>query len=323
MLDILIIGAGPVGLSCAIEAEKSNLKYIIIEKGCITNSILNFPTYMTFFSTPDLLEIGDIPFISPHFRPERGEALHYYRKVVDLYALKLRCYEKVINAKNSENGFEVISKPMRGEKISYKTNNIIVATGYYDNSNMLYVKGEERPKVTHYYSEGHQYHGMEVAVIGANNSATETAIDLYRQGAKVTLIHRGKDLGKKVKYWIAPELKKRLDDNSIKSFFNSEIEEIKDGTIVIKGKETEPVEIKNDFVFAMTGYRPDVKMLKSFGIKIDEKSLVPNYDKSSFETNVKGIFLAGSVQCGLQNNQIFIETGRFHGKTVIEYIKNG
>ena len=320
MKDVIIVGAGPVGLSCAIEAQKNNLDYTVLEKGCITNSIYNFPVNMTFFSTPNLLEVGNIPFITPKFRPNRFEVLNYYRSVVDIANLSVRCFEKVVEIKNNEAGFSVIVQLFSGSYLSYKTKNIIIATGFYDNPNPLNIIGEKLSKVSHYFSEGHKYHGMNVAVVGANNSAVETAIDLLRNGAKVTLIHRGNNLGKKAKYWIVPELKKKIDDGTVNSFFNSDLKEIKKDTIIVSNKDNDSLEIKNDFVFAMIGYRPDTDMLKIFGINFDKNSLVPDYSDESFETNRKGIFVAGSIMGGLQNNKIFIETGRFHGKKLIDYI---
>lgn len=320
MKDVIIVGAGPVGLSCAIEAQINNLDYTVLEKGCITNSIYNFPTNMVFFSTPKLLEIGNIPFITPKFRPNRVDVLNYYRSVVDIANLHVRCFEKVVEIKNNEDGFSVITELFNGSSASYKTKNIIIATGFYDNPNPLNIKGEELSKVLHYFREGHQYHGMHVAVVGGNNSAVETAIDLLRNGVKVTLIHRGDNLGKKAKYWIVPELKKSIDDGTVSSLFNTDLKEIKKDTIIISNKDNDSLEIKNDFVFAMIGYRPDTDMLKRFGINFNGYSLVPDYSDETFETNRKGIFVAGSIMGGIQNNKIFIETGRFHGKKLIDYV---
>lgn len=323
MKDIIIIGAGPVGLSCAIEAEVNNLDYIVLDKGCIANSISNFPLNLTFFSTPDLLEIGNIPFISPNFRPNRIEVLNYYRKVVDIYKLNVKCYEKVINIKDCENGLDVVTEPLNGTDSSYKSKTVIIATGYYDNANTLNIKGEDLPKVSHYYREGHLYYGMNVAVIGGNNSATEAAIDLDRNGANVTLVHRGSDLDEKVKYWIAPELKKRITNGTVKALFNTDLIEIKNNAIVVKNNGNgETSELENDFVFAMTGYIPDTNLLNRIWVNYDEDSLVPEHSTDSLETNRKGIFVAGSIICGMYNNKIFIETGRFHGKKLIDYIKN-
>ena len=327
MKDVIIIGAGPVGLACAIEAQINNLDYLVIDKGCLTNSIYNFPLNMTFFSTPDLLTIGNVPFITTGFRPDRIEVLNYYRNVVDLYGLNVKCYENVVDIKDVENGFDIVTGPVKGSESLYKSKHVIVATGYYDNANMLNIKGEKLSKVTHFFKDAHQYHGMDVAVIGGNNSAVETAIDLYRHGANVTLIHRGNDLGAKVKYWITPELKKGIADGSVKCMFNTYLIEIKNDTIIVRNNggndSTEPGEIKelkNDFVIAMTGYRPDIKMLKRFGVNHCKDSLIPEHSEDSHETNRKGIFLAGSILCGIKNNSIFIETGRFHGKKIIDYI---
>ncbi|MGR3179433.1 MAG: YpdA family putative bacillithiol disulfide reductase [Candidatus Anammoxibacter sp.] len=330
MKDVIIIGAGPVGLACAIEAQINNLDYLVIDKGCLTNSIYNFPLNITFFSTPDLLTIGNVPFITTGFRPDRIEVLNYYRNVVDLYGLNVKCYAKVIDIMDVKNGFDVVTEPLHSSDSLYKAKHVIIATGYHDNANMLNIKGEKLSKISHYYKDAHQYHGMDVAVIGGNNSAAEAALDLYRHGANVTLVHRSSDLGEKVKYWIAPELKNRIKDGSVKCLFDTNLTEIKKDTIVVSSKgddgpvETgelgESQELKNDFVFAMTGYRPDIKMLKKFGLNYCKDSLIPEHSEDCHETNRKGIFLAGSILCGIKNNSIFIETGRFHGKKIIDYI---
>ncbi len=320
MKDVVIIGAGPAGLACAIEAGLRKLDYAVVEKGCLTNSINNFPVDMTFFSTPDLLEIGNAPFASLNFRPSRRETLNYYRTVSERHDLNVNCYEEVVDIKRKDNAFTISVKRLNVLEKSYYAKNIIISTGYFDIPKKLNIKGEESPKVSHYYTEGHQYYKMDVAVLGANNSSVEAALDLYRHGANTTLVHRGNDLGKKVKYWIAPELEKRINDGSINAFFNSELAEIRPNSIVINNNDSGAVEIKNDFLFALVGYMPDTNLLEKCGIRFNPDSLEPEFSEESYESNIKGAYLAGSIIGGRQTGKIFIETGRFHGKKIIEHI---
>tara|TARA_B100000315_G_scaffold157910_1_gene146571 strand:+ start:2070 stop:3023 length:954 start_codon:yes stop_codon:yes gene_type:complete len=317
MKDVIIVGAGPSGLACAIEAARKKLDYVVLDRGCVVNAIYNFPKNITFFSTPDLLEIGETAFISDKFRPNRQEVLNYYLKVVRLFKLKINTYEEAIGLSRLSNYLSVYTKTYSGKQKEYKTRKVILATGYYDNPNMMGVEGEDLPKVSHYYTEAHPYYDKEVAVVGGNNSAVEAALDLCHHGAKVTLIHREERLGKKIKYWILPDIKKRIEKKLVKAIFNANVQEISQESIGIRtnGKRSR---IKNDFVFAMTGYRPDSKLMDAFGIKYSPKTLTPKHIPKNLETNVKGIHMAGSIVSGINNNRVFIENSREHGKKIFK-----
>lgn len=316
MKDVIIVGAGPAGLACAIEAARKKLDYVVVDRGCVVNAIYNFPKDITFFSTPDLLEIGETAFISDKFRPNRREVLNYYLKVVKLLNLKINTYEEAIGLDYHTNRLTVHTKTHAGRHKEYQARKVILATGYYDNPNMLGIKGEDLPKVSHYYIEAHPYYNKEVAVIGGNNSAAEAALELSQHGARVTLIHREKALGKKIKYWILPDIKKRIENKQVKAIFNATVRKISEENIVIKknGRESR---IKNDFVFAMTGYRPDSKLMDTFGIKYGTKTLAPKHNSKSLETNIKGVYVAGSIISGINNNRVFIENSRDHGKKIL------
>lgn len=316
MFDVIIIGAGPAGLAAAIEAKRSGLSYCVVEKGGIVESIQKFPAGMTFFSTPELLEIGGVPFTSAHMRPTRAESLEYYSRVADYYSLDLRLYEKVLSVQKGIDGFR-----METSKDTYGAKNIIIATGYYDHPNTLGIPGEDFAKVSHFYNEPYPFYKQKVAVIGAKNSAAIAVLELYRHGANVTLIHRGTALSEKIKYWILPDIENRIKEGSITAYFNTVVEEIRKDSILIRRDNTLH-EIPNDFVFALTGYRPDYAFLHSLGIELDPDSMAPNHSSLSFETNIKGIFVAGSVVAGKNNNQIFIENGRLHGTKIITAIAN-
>lgn len=315
--DSIIIGAGPSGLSVAIEAQRAGLKYCVIEKGSIVNSIQHFPAEMTFFSTPELLEIGNIPFTSAQMRPTRTEGLEYYTRVADFFKLELKLFEKVISISKSDDEISVITT-----KGQYLTKNIVLATGYYDNPNMLNIPGEELPKVSHFYSEPYQFYRQHVAVIGAKNSAAIAALELYRHGAKVTLIHRGDMLSDKIKYWVLPDIENRIKEGSITAMFNTTVTRILPNKLELIQDGTS-IEIPNDFVFAMTGYHPDYGFLKSIGISLDEDASAPMHNPETLETNVKGVYVAGSIVAGKNNNKIFIENGRLHGKMIISSIISG
>ena len=314
MVDVIIVGAGPAGLSAAIEAQKAGMKYLVIEKGGIVNSIQNFPSAMSFFSTPELLEIGNIPFTSALMRPTRAEGLEYYSRVADFYKLNCMFFESVTEVTTVQKEFVV--KTSRSE---YHTKNIIVATGYFDNPNTIGIPGEELQKVSHYYSEPYSFYRQNVAVIGAKNSAAIAALELYRHGANVTLIHRGEKLSEKIKYWILPDIENRIKEGSIKSYFTTQVVRINDRSIQLKNNDGE-FEINNDFVFALTGYHPDDTFLRSIGIVLDELTKAPVVDPATYETSVKGVFVAGSIVVGKNNNSIFIENGRLHGKIIIDAI---
>ncbi|MEW5800144.1 MAG: YpdA family putative bacillithiol disulfide reductase [Bacteroidota bacterium] len=312
--DIIIIGAGPSGLSVAIEAQKAGLKYCVIEKGSIVNAIQHFPAEMTFFSTPELLEIGNVPFTSAQMRPTRTEGLEYYTRVADFFKIELKLFEKVVSI--SKTAPEIIVTTTKG---IYSTKNLVLAIGYYDNPNTLNVPGEDLHNVTHYYTEPYQFYRQNVAVIGAKNSAAIAALELYRHGAKVTLIHRGDTLSEKIKYWILPDIENRIKEGSIRALFNTTVTRIFPDKLELR-QNGKPIEIPNAFVFAMTGYHPDYDFLRSIGIALDEETLAPICNPETLETNVKRVYVAGSVVAGKNNNKIFIENGRLHGKMIVDAI---
>ena len=314
--DLCIIGAGPIGICCAIEAKKNNLSYVIIDKGCLVNSLYNYPKNMTFFSTSDKLEIGGVPFISHNSKPTKSEALEYYRRVVSSWKLDINLYEEVNKITKKEN-FEVVTS-----KGKYISKNVIVSTGFYDLPYKLNVPGEDLDKVKHYYDEPHPYFGMKVAVVGAANSAVDVALETYRKGAEeVTMIVREPNLSESVKYWVKPDVENRISEGSIKSYFNSNIKSIENKSITISTPDGEVV-IKNDFVLAMTGYQPDFSFLERIGIIIgDDEYTTPFHDPDTMETNVNGIYLAGVICGGLKTNKWFIENSRDHSKIIIEEIK--
>ena len=317
--DVIIIGAGPTGLACAIEAEKNHLNCVVIEKGCIVNSIQNFPVQMTFFTTPELLEIGGLPFVSSYEKPTRLEALKYYRRTADTYHLKLCLYETVLAVEGADGDFRVKTETRAGAACQHRSRKIILATGYYDIPNLLNIPGEDLPKVAHYYTEAHPYYGMDVAVIGGKNSAAIAALDLYRHGAHVTLIHRGAELSPSIKYWIKPDIENRIKSQEITAFFETAVVEITQEQILLRSSAGKMWALRNDFVFAMTGYRPDLEFFKSLGIHLNPADQRPAHS-SSFESDVPGIYLAGVVVAGMHTNEVFIENGRFHGEVIIKDI---
>ena len=317
--DVIVIGAGPTGLACAIEAEKKHLNCVVIEKGCIVNSIHNFPVQMTFFTTPELLEIGGLPFVSSYEKPTRLEALKYYRRTADTYRLNLRLYETVLGVEGTDGDFSVKTQMRAGRVCQYRSRKIVLATGYYDIPNLLQIPGEDLPKVAHYYTEAHPYYGMDVAVIGGKNSAAIAALDLYRHGARVSLIHRGRELSSSIKYWIKPDIENRIKSQEIRAFFGTSVVEIGQEQITLRNSAGETWALKNDFVFAMTGYRPDLEFFKALGIHLNPSDQRP-FHKSSYESDVPGIYLAGVVVAGMHTNEVFIENGRFHGEIIIRDI---
>jgi thioredoxin reductase (NADPH) len=318
--DVVVIGAGPTGLACAIEAQKAGFKVIVLDKGCLVNSLFHYPANMTFFTTPELLEIGDIPFTTALQKPTREEALEYYRKVSEHYHLDLRQYEWVKTVLGQDKDFSITATDRAGRPHDYHTRKVIVATGYYDLANELGIPGEDSPKVSHYYGEPHPYYDTDVVVIGGKNSAAIAALDLWRHGARVTLVHRESQLHHHVKYWIKPDLENRIKAREIEAYFNSSVQEIGIDHVVINTPRG-PIRLKNDFVLALIGYHPDYDFLRSMGIELSEQQNRPVCDPVSLESNVPGIYVAGVIVAGSRTNEIFIENGRFHGKQIADDLK--
>ncbi|GGD89098.1 YpdA family putative bacillithiol disulfide reductase [Planktosalinus lacus] len=313
--DVVIIGAGPIGIACALECKKNNLRYLVLEKGTLVNSLYNYPLDMTFFSTSEKLEIDNIPFMSVNPKPKRIEALEYYRRVATNNDLNINLFEKVLSSEKEGPLFKITS-----EKATYFSENLIVSTGFYDIPNKLNVPGEDLKKVTHYYKEAHYYTLQKVVVVGASNSAVDAALEIWRKGGDVTMIIRGKSIGDRVKYWVKPDIENRIKEGSIKAHFESEIKEITKNEVIINTSEGD-VTIENDFVIALTGYRPNFKFLEDLGIKLsnDEKSY-PTYNKKSMETNVKGLYLAGVICGGMDTHLWFIENSVIHAKQIVKHI---
>ena len=319
-VDVLVIGAGPTGLACGIEGQKAGFKIVIIDKGCLVNSLFNYPANMTFFTTPELLEIGDIPFSTAHQKPTRQEALEYYRKVAEHYHLPVVQYQWVKTVLGRDGDFQVTTTDRLGRIYDYHTRKLIVATGYYDLANMLNIQGEELPKVSHYYREPHPYFDMDVVVIGGKNSAAIAALDLWRHGARVTLVYRGARLHSHVKYWILPDIENRIRNGEVKAYFNSTVFEISADQVMVHTPDG-VIRLKNDFVFALTGYHPDYDFLRSMGIELSGDQCRPVCDPVTLESNVPGIYVAGVIVAGSRTNEIFIENGRFHGQQIAKHLK--
>jgi thioredoxin reductase (NADPH) len=312
--DVVVVGAGPTGLACGIELQQRGVSTVLLEKGCVVNSIYNYPTYMMFFTTPELLEIGNLPMTSLNEKPGRTEALKYYRRVADHYELNIHQYERVMSIQGDDGDFEV-----RTSKGEYHARKIVLATGYYDLPNMLNVPGEELDKVVHYYKEPHPYYNHDVIVIGAKNSAAIAALELFWTGARVTMVHRGSWVSDRIKYWIKPNIENRIKNGEILAYFNSRVVEIHPKTVVVETPEG-PVTLKNDFVFALTGYHPDLEFLGALGIRLEPVTERPRTNPDTLESDRPGIFLAGVIVAGMHTNEIFIENGRFHGKKIAEAI---
>lgn len=317
MKDVIIVGAGPIGLACGIEARKLGLDALILEKGMLVNSIYNYPQNMTFFSTSDRLEIGDVPFISHNPKPTRAEALEYYRRVTQNWKLDIHLYEGVERVQKNTTVFNV--KTTKGD---YQAKNIVLSTGFYDLPYLLNVPGEDLPKVSHYYKEPHPYFGMNLIVVGAANSAVDVALETYRKGAKsVTLVIREKEVGQNVKYWARPDIVNRIEEGSIQAYFESEILEIKPKTVVIQTPE-KTLTLENDFVLAMTGYQPNFSLLESLGVDFhSDEFKTPIYNTTTMESSQKGVYLAGVVCGGLKTNKWFIENSRVHAAQIMQSIK--
>lgn len=314
-LDIIIIGAGPIGIACALECKKRNWNYLVIEKGALTNSLFNYPLNMTFFSSSEKLEIDNIPFISNTPKPTRNEALEYYRRVVTSNQLNIKLYEEVSTIKKVNDDFNIETS-----KNQYKAKKVIIATGFYDIPNLLNVPGEDSPKVFHYYKEAHPFTLQNVAVVGASNSSVDAALEIYRKGGNVTMIVRGESIGERVKYWVKPDILNRIEEGSIKAYFNSEITKIEEHQITIKTPKGQ-INIPNDYVIALTGYQPNFKFLDQAGIKFSEdKKHIPNYNPDTMESNVEGLYLAGVICGGMETHKWFIENSRIHAKLIAEDI---
>lgn len=314
ILDVLIIGGGPIGLACGIQAQHAGLSYVIVEKGCLVNSLYNYPQNMTFFSTSERLEIGGVPFVSNNPKPTRSEALEYYRRVAEMHKLQIHLFEEVLSV-NKNGHFEVVTS-----KNKFLCRNIIVATGFYDIPNFMNVPGEELPKVKHYYKDPHYYSGQQVLVVGANNSSVDAALETFRKGAHVSMVIRKPEVGERVKYWVRPDIVNRIKEGSITAYFNSSITAIRENEVDLLTPEG-PLTIPNDFVLAMTGYQPNFEFLKKLGIRLseDEKHL-PEHDPETMETNQEGIYLAGVVCGGMDTHVWFIENSRVHAEKIISEI---
>lgn len=313
--DVIIIGGGPIGLACGIQAKKSKLNYLILEKGTLVNSLYNYPVNMKFFSTSERLEIGGVPFVSNNPKPTRAEALEYYRRIVTSFALNIHLFEKVTGIKKSGNTFKIISNISE-----YKTSNIVISTGFYDIPYLLNVKGEDLPKVKHYYDDPHFYAFQNVLVVGAANSAIDAALETWRKGATVTMVVRGDKISDRVKYWVKPDIDNRIKEGSIKAYFNSEIKQIREKEVDIQTPDG-MVTVPNDWVLAMTGYQPNLRFLHDAGIKIsDDKVCKPDYNENTYETNVKGIYLAGVICGGMNTHRLFIENSREHAVKIMKDI---
>ena len=316
IIDLLVIGAGPTGLACAIEAQRAGFAAVLVDKGCLCNSLFHYPANMIFFTTPELLEIGDIPFPSPNQKPSRDEALEYYRKVAEHYRLDIRQYETVERVTGADGNFTVHTVDRFNRPLAHRARKLVVATGYYDLPNYLDVPGENLSKVFHYYLDPHPYFGLDVLVIGGKNSAAIAALDLWRHGARVTLVHRGPEMHRHVKYWILPDVNNRIKNAEITAFFSTTVSHITEDEVTLATPQGE-LTLPNHFVFALTGYRPDFEFLEALGIKLDENNnRCPVCDPATLESNVPGIYLAGVIIAGERTNEIFIENGRFHGKQI-------
>ena len=314
--ELIIIGGGPIGIACALEAEKKGVSYVIIEKGCLVNSLYNYPTNMTFFSTSEKLELDGIPFISDKPKPQKREALEYYRRIATSNSVNINLFEKVTSVESSENGIHIL-KTTKG---NYKANNVIIATGFYDIPNYLNIPGENLPKVSHYYNDPHYFATQKTVVVGASNSAVDAALEIYRKGGDVTMVVRQEEIGRRVKYWVKPDIENRIEEGSIKAFFSSELKEIKEDKVVITTADGD-VEIPNDFVLMLTGYRPNFTFLENMGIKLsDDGKKIPKYDESTMETNIPGIYLAGVICGGVETHKWFIENSRVHAKLILDHI---
>jgi thioredoxin reductase (NADPH) len=317
--DLICIGAGPTGLASAIEAVRAGLRPLVIDKGSLCNSIYHYPANMVFFTTPELLEIGDLPLTSPSEKPTRVEALKYYRKCAEHYQLELRLWHRVVRISGGDGSFEVETRDADGQRHNFIGANIVVATGYYDLPNMMQVPGEDLPSVSHYYTDPHEFWRRDVVVVGGKNSAAEAALDLYRAGVRVTLVHRRAELGSTIKYWVRPDIENRIKAGQVRALFETHVVRFEHGSVRVANAAGEQ-SLPADQVFALTGYHPDFAFLRSLGVKLDATTNKPALDPVTLESNVPGIYLAGVVIGGNHTSEIFIENGRFHGKQIIAAI---
>jgi len=318
--DLICIGAGPTGLACAIEARRAGMRPLVIDKGCLCNSLFHYPVNMVFFTTPELLEIGDLPLVCAAEKPTRNEALKYYRKAAEHYALDVRLFERVDRVEGSDGKYAVVTQTANGAGEKHSGRKIVVATGYYDLPNLLNVPGEELPHVSHYYTEAHEFWSEDVVVIGGKNSAAEAALDLFRNGARVTLVHRRAELGGSIKYWVRPDIENRIKANEIRALFQTRVVCIERDHVVVEnaaGKRG----LRARQVFALTGYHPDYEFLEKLGVRLDPATKKPSLNPETLESNVPGLYLAGVVIGGTNTSEIFIENGRFHGKQIVAALK--
>ncbi|MDE0165490.1 MAG: YpdA family putative bacillithiol disulfide reductase [Bryobacterales bacterium] len=314
-----VVGAGPTGLSCAIELKRRGVSAVVFDKGCVVNSLYHYPTHMTFFTTPELLEIGDLPMTAVREKPTRAEALKYYRRVADHYRLDIRQYERVDDIQGADSGFSVATTNRKGAAGDYEARKIIIATGYYDVPVLMNVPGEDLPKVLHYYKEPHPFYDCDVTVIGAKNSAAIAALEVYRAGGRVTLIYRDAKLSDRIKYWILPDIQNRVKNGEIKAYAETSVLAITEDTIRVATPDGEKV-LKNDFVLAMTGYSPDLAFLRRCGITLEPETQKPRTNAETLESERPGVYLAGVIVAGMHTNEIFIENGRFHGIAIADDI---
>ncbi len=320
--DLIVVGAGPAGLAVAIAAQQAGLDYEVVEKGVLVNAVFHFPRAMTFFTTPDLLEIGGLPFVTPYEKPTQWEALRYYRRVADRYDLRIALGEEVLGVARASNRLEVRSRNARGGEGLRRARRVVLATGYYDHPNKVGIPGEDLPHVSHYYDEPHPFYRKRVVVVGGKNSAAIAALELHRAGAQVTLVHRREKLSDSIKYWIKPDIENRIKDSAIAARFSTRPVEIRNDHVVVEepgGRGALPAEA----VFLMTGYHPDADFFRRAGIRVDEETLKTEHDPSTLESNVPGLYLAGSVVSGRETSRIFIENGRFHGEMIVKAITAG
>lgn len=319
MKDVIIVGAGPCGLSAAIECQDAGLDTLVLEKGCVVNSIYQYPTYMTFFSTPELLEIGGVPFMTENAKPTRREALNYYSTVALRKRLNIRTYEEVVKVERLDGAFAVHTVTMHGVRNRYETRHVVIATGYFDNPNRLGIPGEDLPKVKHQFQEAHPYQGTKVAIIGGKNSAVDAAMELERVGADVTVVYRGERLSDSVKPWIKPQFESLVNKGKIRMLWRARVTEIRPDKIIVE-QDGRIVEMDNDFVLKLIGYRPDREFLVSMGVEVNEETTAPKFDPDTMETNVPGVYVAGVIAAGREANEIFIENGRGHGALIAKHI---